>query len=194
MVEPTTRTLSTCGAISSRDVERPRPRIGTVRVANPGAVTTRLAPAASGGRAARRRRAGPCAVRGHDAHAAHGGDLARRERRRRTGRQPCPGNRRRRKEAEARRKAARRGSAFGKAKAGISGSSLESRYKSELSPVGLLTCASPGRSAFPSRTGNSGLRGSALHAYSGGAVLDFHQLPKHRRIFNVRREFIPQRQ
>ena len=57
----------------------------------------------------------------------------------------------------------------------IVGSSLESRNYGVL-PVGLLTCASTGRSAFPS-VQDSGSHRPVLHAYSGGAVLDLHQLP-----------------
>jgi len=46
-----------------------------------------------------------------------------------------------------------------------------------ISSVGLLTCASSGRSAFPFLNGTVAVFWPVLHAYSGGAVLDFHQLP-----------------
>ena len=46
--------------------------------------------------------------------------------------------------------------------------------------AGLLTYASPVRSAFPSKV-DSGSSGSDLRVYSGGAVLEFHQLPKNKR-------------
>src|SRR5450755_3434825 len=59
----------------------------------------------------------------------------------------------------------------------IVGSSLESRNSGVL-PVGLLTCASTNRSAFPSSPRTVTHIRPVLHAYSGGAVLEFHQLPK----------------
>src|SRR5580698_8204599 len=65
----------------------------------------------------------------------------------------------------------------------IVGSSLESRNYGVL-PVGLLTCASTNRSAFPSR-GTVAFVRPVLRAYSGGAVLDLHQLPiQHRQSSN----------
>jgi len=62
---------------------------------------------------------------------------------------------------------------------------LTSLERSGYSPVGLLTCASTNRSAFPSPMDSGSLR-QVLDAYSGGAVLDSHQLPVHQRKLRLR--------